>query len=64
MFPTVACTRHFKMDKDLLTKYLNSKPSLAQSTITSDNVSNLKVFKGKIFSKYRLNFQMQLHDLS
>ena len=38
LFPTVECIKHFKMGKDTLTKYLNSKLP----------------FKGKIFSRVQL----------
>ena len=39
VFPTVECAKHFKMGKDTLTKYLNSKLP----------------FKGKIFSRVQLD---------
>ena len=39
VFPTVECVKHFKMGKDTLTKYLDSKVP----------------FKGKIFSRIHLD---------
>ena len=39
VFSTVECSKHFKMGKDTLTKYLNSKLP----------------FKGKIFSSVQLD---------
>ena len=39
VFPTLECNKHFKMAKDTLTKYLNSKLP----------------FKGKIFSRVQLD---------